>query len=459
MRLRLIIAMLTLLVASEPAWLAIQPATAQSGGASLKISPNTGVFEVGSLVDISFLLDTGGDSINAVNAEVRFPADKLQVVNPAASTSFITIWVTAPTFSNVNGTLQFQGGLPNPGIKTSGGVISTVTFRVKSAGRAVLTYAPASQVLRNDGEGTNILSSTGSADFMLKNAPPAGPVVTSPSHPDSNLWYNNPTVQFAWQSPDNVTGYSYSFDQNPKSVPDETPETTGTTTSLKAESDGIWYFHLRAKTETWGGTTTYTVQIDSTPPAAFTPELDQEILTIEEIGILRFLTTDSASGIDHYEVKQIATSGEQGQEGLYVETTSPYTIQPLPAGSYRYVVRAIDRAGNQTEGTIDLEVVAGGLPFFARVPLLRNPAVANGVLIGLGALLLALSGWVVLRRLRIRTVFQHDLKALEHDAQKKAAALQEELDEIRKAEKMIHENIGHDPRTMPPTQTPTSTKP
>src|SRR5947207_718094 len=83
------------------------PTTSHAAGASLKISPPNGTYEVGALVDVSFLLDTGGDSVNAVNANILFPPDKLQVVNPAASTSFISLWVTAPSYSNTDGTITF----------------------------------------------------------------------------------------------------------------------------------------------------------------------------------------------------------------------------------------------------------------------------------------------------------------------------------------------------------------
>src|SRR5689334_3080781 len=192
---------------------------ARAAGASLSISPLAGTYEVGATVDVSFIVDTGGEAINAVQADILFPADKLQVVNPVASTSFISIWVTPPTYSNTDGTVHFQGGLPSPGIKTSGGVVSTVTFRIKSPGAAIIQFAPTSQVLRNDGQGTNILTSSGSAHFTLKNPPPAGPVVTSPTHPDSNQWYSNPQVQLSWEGTEGALGYSYTFDQTAKSTP------------------------------------------------------------------------------------------------------------------------------------------------------------------------------------------------------------------------------------------------
>lgn len=426
---------------------------AWADGASLRISPLTGTYQVGGTVDVSFLVDTGGESINAVQADILFPADKLQVVNPVASTSFISIWVTAPTYSNTDGTIHFQGGLPTPGIKTSGGVISTVTFRIKSPGNATIRFAPSSQVLRNDGQGTNILTSSGSAAFTLENPPPAGPVVSSPTHPDNNQWYNNPQVQLTWEPVDGATGYSFSFDQTDKSNPDETVDTTGTAASVKATGDGVWYFHVRALTDSWGGTTSYAVKIDTTPPAAFTPKLDSSLITVQDTTTLRYLTTDGASGIDHYEVRQVTQGEAQAGNTLFVEAASPYVINPLAEGKYQFQVRAFDRAGNSADGSVDLTVTAAGLPFFARVPLLRNPAIANGALIGLALLLAATTLTLIIRRFRLRSNFQHDLAALEKDARRKASQLQRELDQLRQAQQTVErdlQSVSYPPQFTPP---------
>jgi hypothetical protein len=428
-----------------------------AAGASLTITPAAGVFEVGGLVDISFVVDTGGQSINAVQADILFPPDKLQVVNPVASTSFISLWVTAPTYSNTDGTLHFQGGLPTPGIKTSSGVISTVTFRVKAAGPATIRYAASSRVLLNDGAGTNILTSSSTADITLKNPPPAGPIVTSPTHPDTNSWFNNPQAQFQWAAVDGALGYSYVFDQSSKTVPDETVDTTSTAVSVKATSDGTWYFHVRAKTEMWGGVTSVPIQIDATAPASFTPKFDRTTLTTEDVPTLRFVTTDAASGIDHYEVKQITVGAEGGVSALFIETSSPYTTSSLAEGTYEYIVRAFDRAGNNVDATTTLRIVASGLPFYASVPFLRNPAVANVTIVVLALAALTLVSLMIIRRLRLRDTFRHDLAALEHDAMRKTQALQRELEEIRKAQSFITpgtQGIAEQPAVIPTVPPP-----
>lgn len=428
------------------------PRPTLAAGATLKLSPSSGVYEVGALVDVSMIVDTGGEAINAVAATLQFPPDKLQVVNPSASTSFISIWVTAPTYSNTDGTVTFQGGLPNPGIKTSSGVISTITFRVKAPGQANLRFAPSARVLRNDGQGTNILTTTGTADMTLKVPPPAGPEVSSPTHGDQSAWYNNPQVQFVWTGIEGATGYSYIFDQSPKTIPDETSDTAATAASVKATGDGVWFFHLRAKTESWGGVTTFPVQIDSTAPAGFTPQLDKSVLTTEDAPIVRFSTTDAASGIDHFEVKVLAKDQQQsGVNTLFIEGASPYSLPKLPAGEYTVTVKAIDRAGNAIEGNIVARIVDSGVSFYARVPFLRNPAVANVALIVLLILTIALITLFILRRLRLRATFRHDLQALEHDAEKKALALQKELDELKEAQQFIPKTQSNNsPPTNPP---------
>jgi len=421
------------------------------GQASLSISPASGVYEVGSTVDVSFFVNTGGEAINAVQADILFPADKLQVVNPAASTSFISIWAVAPQYSNTNGTITLQGGLPSPGIKTSAGVISTVTFRVKAPGSATIRYASTSRVLRNDPDGTNIIGASTPAQLTLKVPPPDGPVVSSPTHPDATLWYNNASVQFTWEPVDQAVSYSYLFDQSPKTVPDETADSTGFATAVKAESDGQWYFHIRAKTNLWGGVTTFPVRIDTTAPAAFQPTVAEKTLTVEEQNVVQFITTDAASGIDHYEIK-FASRSDSASGTLFVEASSPFSVPPQEAGEYVVVVRVIDRAGNVADGETTFTVVASGLPFYARVPFLRNPAVANAALIGLAILLLVTIIILLLRRLRIRETFRHDLKMLEHDAQKKSAALQQELSELRQAQEMFQQQ--YPPAPTPPATTP-----
>ena len=65
-------------------------------GASLYLGPVTGSFAVGDTFTVSLYLNTGGQPVNAVEADLAFPPNKLQVVSPTTGSSFIKIWVNQP---------------------------------------------------------------------------------------------------------------------------------------------------------------------------------------------------------------------------------------------------------------------------------------------------------------------------------------------------------------------------
>ena len=102
---------------------------AKADNASLYLSPQSGTVFIGSTFDVSVFLNTNNNNVNAVKVDLKFDPTKLQVANPVAGKSFIAVWIAQPTFSNQEGTLTFQGGVPSPGINTSSGLVSTITFR------------------------------------------------------------------------------------------------------------------------------------------------------------------------------------------------------------------------------------------------------------------------------------------------------------------------------------------
>ncbi len=345
-------------------------ASAQSdvSPASLYVSPSTGTFTVGSTFTVSFYLNTGGQSVNALQANVIFPPDMLQVVSPTTGTSFVQFWTSQPSYSNGDGTLSFQGAVAAPGINTSAGLIATVTFRVTALGTAVIKFADNSRVLLNDGQGTNVLGQTSGAIYSLALPPPAGPIVTSPTDPDQQKWYSNSDVSFEWQPQDAaVTGYSYILSHNPSDIPDDIAEGDQTSVSYPNLPDGIYYFHIKAlRNGSWGGVTSYSVKIDATPPATFPIEVSPGTRTTLRSPIISFITTDNLSGIDHYEVKVLpltplppstgSNAPSSAIQPFFIEATSPYVPQ-LDLGSYDIIVRAVDRAGNETDSKTHIDVV------------------------------------------------------------------------------------------------------
>lgn len=337
------------------------PAAANGAGASLSFSPNSGSFSIGATFDVSIFVNTGGESINTVEANIKFDPKKIQVANSAAGKSFISIWAAQPSYSNAEGFIKFQGGVPSPGINTSSGLISTVTFRAVAPGKASIEFLSSSKVLLNDGMGTDILTSKSKALYNIILPPPEGPKVFSSSHSDQNKWSQNNNLSIEWEKEDNVHEFSYILDRNPYSTPDNIPEGGETSVFYENLENGAWYFHIKAKRgDSWGGTTHYLFQIDYTPPAIFEISADTVFkktnITNSE-PVISFFTTDAFSGLSHYQIK-IAGLSRAGEEntGFFMEASSPYKISKLDPGEYEIIVRAFDNAGNWRDSSLKIEV-------------------------------------------------------------------------------------------------------
>lgn len=412
-------------------------------GASLLFSPASGSFTVGGTFNVSIMVNTGGKSINAAKVDIKFPANKMQVVNPSAGTSFISIWVNQPAFSNTAGTISFQGGLPNPGIKTDAGIISTITFRATAPGAAKMVFLDTSQILLNDGQGTDILNSRGDANFTLALAAPEGPLISSSTHPDQNAWYQNRSAQFEWDDVAGATGYSYVFDQNSRTTPPERADATLTRTAeVSADKDGRWYFHVRAKITSWGGTSHYPILIDGTAPAGFAPTIDPTSPEPGKRPELKFLTTDAMSGIEHYEMQLLALDDASLATPFFVEQTSPVRLQELTAGRYEVIVRAFDQAGNSTDGKLQFSVTAPETrSIITRTPLLQNTFVTNVALISLGVLVFILILWLILRWRRRPVDVIHDIQRLERETMAKESELAKTIQAARALETSITSEV------------------
>ncbi|TSC81601.1 MAG: Uncharacterized protein G01um101420_960 [Parcubacteria group bacterium Gr01-1014_20] len=333
------------------------------GPASIFVGPASGTFTVGSTFTVSVYVNTGGQSINAIEANLAFPPDKLQVVAPSAGKSLVQIWVNQPTYSNESGVLKFQGTIPSPGINTESGLISTVTFRVKSTGVATVRIMDTSRVLLNDGKGTDVLGQTTSGIYSLVLPPPAGPLVSSPTNPDQEKWYASKSSIFRWETNPDVKGFSYVLNDSPIDAPDDISEGLKTTVSYNNLSDGKHYFHIKSLRDgTWGGVTSYALNVDASNPAAFELEFSPAERTSNKNPLISFETTDAASGIDHYEIKIISLErgasvgeGQSNETPFFIEASSPYS-RPLELGKYDVVVRAHDEAGNYYQATKKLTI-------------------------------------------------------------------------------------------------------
>ncbi|HUW71876.1 MAG TPA: cohesin domain-containing protein [Candidatus Humimicrobiaceae bacterium] len=365
----------------------------------LFLSPAAGSFFVGSTFDVAVTLDTGDTAINAVSAELIFPADKLQITSPSSGSSFVTLWVEQPSFSNTEGFINFSG-VALEGIKTSSGIVTIITFRVIESGEAVIKFLPTSSVLADDGKGTEVLGQTLEGRYALKPKPPQGPLVFSETHPDETIWYNNNNPIISWEKDDGATDFSFILDEYPQANPDNTGEGGQTSMFYENLSDGLWYFHIKAKKgSVWGSPSHFIVRIDTTPPAEFRPEL--EFLPLAEIigrVYVSFFTTDALSGTDHYEVA-ILNKGELSLKSpVFIESQSPYQL-PISSEQIRVLIRATDKAGNARIEYTDAS--------FPRIFYFLNKIKGAIIIILLGLLVLSILIFVIVKKRRKKPIINN----------------------------------------------------
>ncbi|MGI9118280.1 MAG: cohesin domain-containing protein [Minisyncoccia bacterium] len=135
--------------------------------AKLDIVPTFGSVTVGDNIKVRVVLSSTDQSANAISGVVSFSKDLLTLNSISKSDSLVSLWPVEPTYSNSNGTANFEGVVLN-GYKGGNGTVLTLFFKAKSAGVATIKFNDAS-VLANDGQGTQILGVTGESRFNISD--------------------------------------------------------------------------------------------------------------------------------------------------------------------------------------------------------------------------------------------------------------------------------------------------
>lgn len=348
------------------------PMANSAGNASLYFSPSSGSVIAGQNFSLAVRVNTSGVAINAGEGSIVFDSTKLQVVSISKTSSVFTLWATEPSFSNADGTIEFAGGIPNPGYSGSNGTVITINFKAKTA-TTIKGYTDivmvSGAILANDGEGTNILASLGKATYYIGPAgipvvtpltptgtqPVQGMVITSITHPDSEKWYSNNDPVFDWELPDGVETVSYLVTDKPTSNPGTIPDGLVSDARFNDIPDGVNYFHLRFRENgSWGPIGHFKFQIDSKPPKEFKILVEDDNTSEPK---LTFETTDDLSGIDHYEIKIDKKDWVVVDKAL---AGKPYTLSNLSSGEHKVFVNAVDEADNTTTA-FAMVTIPGGI--------------------------------------------------------------------------------------------------
>jgi hypothetical protein len=148
--------------------------------ASFSISPTDGGFEVGEIIPIKILVNSGGESFNAVSGMVQFSSSVFAIESVSKANSVLNFWVTEPSISKSSGTVRFEG-VALGGSRVSTGTIVTINVKAIKSGDGQISFT-SGQILANDGQGTDITDRLSS--YNISVSAPAVKTTTTKKVPD-----------------------------------------------------------------------------------------------------------------------------------------------------------------------------------------------------------------------------------------------------------------------------------
>lgn len=124
-------------------------------------------YKIGEIFPIDLNINSNGVYVNAVQADIGFNPEKIQIEKISLDNSFANIFIQQE-INNEDGYMRLTGGLPSPGYNGEKGHFATVYFKSKQAGLFEIQFLPSSMVLANDGNGTNVLKSYPKSSYLIK---------------------------------------------------------------------------------------------------------------------------------------------------------------------------------------------------------------------------------------------------------------------------------------------------
>ena len=174
--------------------------------AGLSFTPSSGTYNKGQTYSVSIYVNPASDSIYTVKAEVKYPADLLEVKSFSLASGWTAL--SQPGYDEINNnsgilikTGGYAGGLENNAL------FGTITFYAKDSGSASVSIGNGSQVL--DDNSKNVLTSRPSVLFTLSDeiepATPTPAVQSQPQTAPAPVGGGDSSVAFVEPAPINLT--------------------------------------------------------------------------------------------------------------------------------------------------------------------------------------------------------------------------------------------------------------
>lgn len=270
----------------------------------VSLSPPAVTIVRGETVPVRVVIDTEGESVNAVQGVVTYPIDLVDVVEVRRGSSILELWPEPPAVDRTAGTVRFVGGVPNGRIAHDAEVLTLLISGRHSGSGQIAVDTAQSTVLLNDGAGTPTPVSARPVTLTVSTSTYGAPTLLSDTHPHQTRWSQRRDFRVRWSV---YPRTDYSFQLSPESAaePDDRPDDTTGEAFYPALTDGMWYFAIkeRAADGDWSEVARYRVMIDGASPRL----THQEIVHDEPSGewLLVVGADDEPSGIEYLEVKLV----------------------------------------------------------------------------------------------------------------------------------------------------------
>jgi hypothetical protein len=131
--------------------------------AEISLDADAGVIGAGQQIEVSVVMDTGGESMNAIEGAISFPENVLEVEKVYGADSLVDLWIEKP-HAEPGGRIVFSGVVP--GGYAGKGMVMSIVFSARREGEGAIAASDV-RLLRNDGEGTQIQARSAPLRFLV----------------------------------------------------------------------------------------------------------------------------------------------------------------------------------------------------------------------------------------------------------------------------------------------------
>src|SRR3989338_140727 len=141
----------------------------QGLGVSLYFPPMSENPRMGRNFTVTLKVDSLAQKVTAINGDLSYSDEKLQIVGISKVGSIINLWRQEPTLRNSSGKITFQGDVAGAGFIGNGGTVFSIIFKVKSPGIASILWNGA-EAYSEPSKKNNIISDLENFDFTIEKA-------------------------------------------------------------------------------------------------------------------------------------------------------------------------------------------------------------------------------------------------------------------------------------------------